>query len=112
MHVRLTAASFPDGGKRQKIFAGVPGVQDKTVAVIVGGGGAAMSCVDTLRQEGFAGRIVMVTREAVHPYDRPKLSKVFDSPVDKLLLRAPEHFDKFNIEVMLNTEVRILLAIP
>ena len=39
-------------------------------------GPAAQECAETLRQDGYKGRIVMATRENVGPYDRPKLSKV------------------------------------
>lgn len=39
-------------------------------------GPAALTCAETLRQEGFAGRILMVTRENHLPYDKTQLSKV------------------------------------
>ena len=39
-------------------------------------GPASVECSETLRQEGFKGRIVLASRENVLPYDRPKLSKV------------------------------------
>ena len=39
-------------------------------------GPATVACAETLRQEGFKGRIVLVSRENDLPYDRPKLSKV------------------------------------
>uniref|UniRef100_A0A8C5CFG0 AIF family member 3 n=1 Tax=Gadus morhua TaxID=8049 RepID=A0A8C5CFG0_GADMO len=44
--------------------------------LIIGSGPAGLVCAETLRQEGFTDRIVMVTADRHPPYDRPKLSKV------------------------------------
>lgn len=41
-------------------------------------GPAAAVCAETLRQEGFRGRIVAATKDKHLPYDRPKLCKVGD----------------------------------
>ena len=43
--------------------------------VILGTGAAGQSAAQTLREEGFAGRLVMVSRESNLPYDRTLLSK-------------------------------------
>jgi 3-phenylpropionate/trans-cinnamate dioxygenase ferredoxin reductase subunit len=51
--------------------------------VIVGAGQAGGRAAETLRAEGFAGRIVMVGEESYPPYERPPLSK-------KVLLGADE----------------------
>ncbi len=48
---------------------------DERTFVVLGGGVAGQHAVETLRAEGFAGRIVLVTKEAVWPYDRTALSK-------------------------------------
>jgi NADPH-dependent 2,4-dienoyl-CoA reductase/sulfur reductase-like enzyme/nitrite reductase/ring-hydroxylating ferredoxin subunit len=45
--------------------------------VIVGGGAAGAVAAQTLRQEGFSGRIVVLDRENRVPYDRTVLSKYF-----------------------------------
>ena len=45
--------------------------------VIVGAGLAGSRCAETLRAEGFDGRIVLVGDEALAPYERPALSKEF-----------------------------------
>jgi 3-phenylpropionate/trans-cinnamate dioxygenase ferredoxin reductase component len=43
--------------------------------VIVGGGLAAASAIETLRDEGYAGDLTLVGAEARRPYERPQLSK-------------------------------------
>ena len=43
--------------------------------VVVGGGLAAGKAVETLRDEGFAGPVVLVSAEEELPYERPPLSK-------------------------------------
>jgi 3-phenylpropionate/trans-cinnamate dioxygenase ferredoxin reductase component len=43
--------------------------------VIVGAGMAGGKAVETLREEGFDGRIVLLGAEAERPYERPPLSK-------------------------------------
>ena len=43
--------------------------------VIVGGGLAGAKAAETLRVEGFDGRVVLVAGEAELPYERPPLSK-------------------------------------
>ena len=45
--------------------------------VIVGAGLAGVRCAETLRAEGFDGRIVLVGEEPHPPYERPALSKEF-----------------------------------
>ncbi|KAG8228882.1 hypothetical protein J437_LFUL007619 [Ladona fulva] len=76
----------------------------QTSYVVIGGGGAGACCVETLRQEGFAGRIVLVTAENHLPYDRPKLSKILDATPAKISLRSPEFYEKYGIEVVNGTE--------
>jgi 3-phenylpropionate/trans-cinnamate dioxygenase ferredoxin reductase component len=47
----------------------------ETTFVIVGGGLAGAKAVETLRSEGFDGRLVLVAAEDELPYERPPLSK-------------------------------------
>ena len=48
--------------------------QDRTF-VVVGGGLAGAKAVQTLREEGFDGRVVLASAEPERPYERPPLSK-------------------------------------
>jgi NADPH-dependent 2,4-dienoyl-CoA reductase/sulfur reductase-like enzyme len=43
--------------------------------VLIGGGLAGAKAAETLRAEGFGGRVVLVGEEAEAPYERPPLSK-------------------------------------
>ncbi|MFD3336852.1 NAD(P)/FAD-dependent oxidoreductase [Streptomyces sp. NPDC058700] len=43
--------------------------------VIVGGGLAGARAAETLRSEGFNGRVILIGDERDHPYERPPLSK-------------------------------------
>jgi 3-phenylpropionate/trans-cinnamate dioxygenase ferredoxin reductase subunit len=45
--------------------------------LIVGGGQAGAQAVDTLRREGFSGRLVLIGDEPELPYQRPPLSKKY-----------------------------------
>jgi NADPH-dependent 2,4-dienoyl-CoA reductase/sulfur reductase-like enzyme len=50
-------------------------VPDRKTIVMVGGGLAGAKAAETLREEGFDGRVVLVADEARSPYERPPLSK-------------------------------------
>lgn len=54
--------------------------------VIVGGGAAGNAAAETLRAEGYAGPIILVSADDAAPCDRPNLSK------DYLAGNAPEHW--------------------
>jgi NADPH-dependent 2,4-dienoyl-CoA reductase/sulfur reductase-like enzyme/nitrite reductase/ring-hydroxylating ferredoxin subunit len=76
---------------------------DKRTFVIVGAGAAGNAAAETLRREGFGGRIALVTGEADGPYDRPSLSKDFMSGEASrkwLPLRKPEFYETAQIELL------------
>ena len=77
--------------------------------VIVGAGLAGSRCAETLRAEGFDGRIVLVGDEALPPYERPALSKEFlAGSRDEIELRPRAHWDERDIELVLKHRVERL----
>jgi 3-phenylpropionate/trans-cinnamate dioxygenase ferredoxin reductase subunit len=72
--------------------------------VIVGGGQAGTQAVDTLRREGFVGRLVLVGEEQQLPYQRPPLSKKYlsgEMPADRLLFRHKAFYEQHHVELKL-----------
>jgi nitrite reductase/ring-hydroxylating ferredoxin subunit len=78
--------------------------RDKRVFVILGSGAAGFTCAETLRKEGFEGRVVLIGQEPHLPYDRTKLSKTMSLAVDKMYLRQPSFFAEANIDTRLGVE--------
>jgi 3-phenylpropionate/trans-cinnamate dioxygenase ferredoxin reductase subunit len=75
--------------------------------VIVGGGQAGAQAVDTLRREGFAGRLVLVCDEPQLPYQRPPLSKKYlagELTADRLPFRHQPFYDEHRIELKLGVQ--------
>jgi NADPH-dependent 2,4-dienoyl-CoA reductase/sulfur reductase-like enzyme/nitrite reductase/ring-hydroxylating ferredoxin subunit len=84
---------------------------DPRTFVIVGAGAAGNTAAETLRREGFAGRIVMITGETERPYDRPNLSKDFitgKSGEEWLPLRGPKFYPAQGIELLTGRRVASL----
>ena len=74
--------------------------QDGTIA-IVGAGQAGGWAAQTLRAEGFGGRIVLIGDESHRPYERPPLSKSVlagEAPAETTRLQKPEAFDALNVD--------------
>lgn len=81
--------------------------KDGRVFIIIGTGAAGNAAAETLRQDGFEGRIMMITRENHLPYDRPPLSKTYlaDDSKSVSLLRSQEFYAEHNIEILTGREV-------
>ena len=72
--------------------------------VIIGAGQAGAQAVDTLRREGFSGRLVLVGDEPQLPYQRPPLSKKYlsgDMAADRLPFRHRAFYDEHRVELKL-----------
>lgn len=76
--------------------------KDRRVFVILGAGSAGSAAVETLRQQGFQGKIVLISQEENLPYDRTKLSKNYlqgKASEDSLPLRSCEFYQEHEIEL-------------
>jgi len=76
--------------------------------VIVGAGAAGNVAAETLRREGYAGRVTLVGAEESVPYDRPNLSKDYlagSAPEAWIPLRSPEYYAEKGIELLLGVAV-------
>jgi len=78
------------------------------VTVIVGAGQAGCELAITLRQLGYAGRIVMIGDEPYLPYRRPPLSKTFlagEATLESLYIKQAAVYEKSTIECMTGVSV-------
>lgn len=74
--------------------------------LIVGAGLAGSRCAETLRAEGFDGRIVLVGEEPTAPYERPALSKEFlTGERDCVELRPADFWEAKGIELRLGVRI-------
>ncbi|HET8757644.1 MAG TPA: FAD-dependent oxidoreductase [Solirubrobacteraceae bacterium] len=71
--------------------------------VIVGGGLAGAKAAETLREEGFAGRLVLIAAEDELPYERPPLSKGYllgSAPREEAQVHPREFYGEHDIELL------------
>jgi len=76
--------------------------------VIVGGGAAGNAAAETLRREGFGGRITILSADRDLPCDRPNLSKNYlagTAPEDWIPLRTAEYYAENAIDIYLDVRV-------
>nr|WP_232807257.1 FAD-dependent oxidoreductase [Geodermatophilus chilensis] len=76
--------------------------------VIVGAGLAGTSAAQTLRTEGFEGRVVLIGDEPELPYNRPPLSKGYlsgETPREQVSLHDGAFYDDSDITLVTGTRV-------
>lgn len=81
--------------------------------VVVGASHAAAQFVQSLRQEGWEDRILVIGEEPYIPYHRPPLSKEFlagDKTLDDIYLRPANVYEDLNVEFQLDTRVEAIDA--
>ncbi len=79
--------------------------------VIVGASLAGAKAAETLREEGFDGRLVVIGDEDERPYERPPLSKDYvrgESEREKIYVHPERFYDEHDIELRLGHRARDL----
>jgi 3-phenylpropionate/trans-cinnamate dioxygenase ferredoxin reductase subunit len=77
--------------------------------VIAGASLAGAKAAETLRAEGFDGRVVLVGEEPVRPYERPPLSKAYlrgEVDFDAAAVHDEGFYEDQDIELLTSTTVR------
>ena len=81
---------------------------DDRTFVVLGAGAAGMNAVETLRQQGFQGKVILISDSVKLPYDRTKLSKGSlqgKADIDSLSLRSCEFYDSHDIKLRFGVAV-------
>jgi len=76
--------------------------------VIVGTGHGGAQAAMALRQQGFAGSILMIGRDDQPPYERPPLSKEYllgEKPFERMLIRPASFWGERQVELKLGINV-------
>jgi 3-phenylpropionate/trans-cinnamate dioxygenase ferredoxin reductase component len=84
---------------------------DARTFIIVGASLAGAKAAQTLRDEGFEGRVVLLGDEPVRPYERPPLSKEYlqgKAGLDKVFVHDEGYYEAHDIDLRLSTHVQSL----
>ena len=76
--------------------------------VIVGASLTGAKAAESLREEGFDGRLVLIGEEHERPYERPPLTKSYlraESPRDDVYVHSEAFYGEHDIELMTTTTV-------
>ena len=81
--------------------------------VVVGTGIAGASAAETLRREGYTGRLTLIGAECERPYERPPLSKEYllgTRPEERVFLRPADYYQQQDVDLRLGVRVTALDA--
>ena len=82
-------------------------MSDERTFVIVGASLAGAKAVETLRADGFTGRIILVGEETERPYERPPLSKGYllgKDPRDKAYVHDVQWYSSNDVDLVLGVQ--------
>lgn len=77
-------------------------------AVIIGAGHGGVQAATSLREEGFEGKITLISDENTLPYQKPPLSKGFlngKQTIENLLFRNALYYAENDIDLVLNETI-------
>jgi NADPH-dependent 2,4-dienoyl-CoA reductase/sulfur reductase-like enzyme/nitrite reductase/ring-hydroxylating ferredoxin subunit len=102
--------AVPEGApeRREPPMAGPNPAAEPRTFVILGAGAAGLMAAQTLREDGFQGRVVLTTTEKSLPYDRPNLSKAYlygDASLESLPWRPEEFYREHGLEILRQHQV-------
>lgn len=98
--VRVRAKKSELATSKRTKFMTKRNTNKEEVIAVIGGGPAGATCVETLRQEGFEGQIVLICKENYLPYDRVKVSKAMDFDIKKAEFRDDKFYADNGITVL------------
>ena len=81
---------------------------DPRTFVILGAGAAGNAAAQSLRQNGYQGRVLLISDESDLPYDRPNLDKEYlqgDAKDEWMPLRSEKFYQNRGIDLMLGKKV-------
>ncbi|MDR5865334.1 FAD-dependent oxidoreductase [Halomonas koreensis] len=95
---------------REAVGGGAPRRPARSPAsvVIVGGGAAGEAAAETLRREGYAGPVTILSEDPAPPCDRPNLSKDYlagKAKAEWIPLRGDDFYARHDITLRLGTAV-------
>jgi 3-phenylpropionate/trans-cinnamate dioxygenase ferredoxin reductase subunit len=97
---------MPTAGGKERLMS----TQQQTF-VIVGASLAGAKAAETLREQGFAGRLVLIGDDPERPYERPPLTKDYlrdESPREKAYVHAESFYAEHDIELLSGTAATAL----